>query len=90
MNRRNFILGTAAAAAYTLLIAGPGFEGAQQVPELVGLIHIAPTLLDAAGVPVPDSMKGKSLLPLLREQLKKLVVASGDPEPKIALAKLYP
>jgi hypothetical protein len=26
----------------------------------------------------------------LREQLKKLIVASGEPEPEIAPAKLYP
>jgi arylsulfatase A-like enzyme len=50
-----------------LLISGPGFEGGQQIPELVGLIHLTPTLLDAVGVPVPDSMRGKSLLPLLTD-----------------------
>jgi len=50
-----------------LLIEGPGFEDARQIQEIVGIIHIAPTLLDAAGVPVPSSMKGKSILPLLRD-----------------------
>ena len=50
-----------------LLIDGPGFHGAQQIPELVGLIDIAPTLLKAAGVPVPSGWKGKSLLPLLND-----------------------
>jgi len=154
-----------------LLIDGPGFESARQIQEVVGIVHIAPTLLDAAGVTVPDSMKGKSLLPLvhdakaraawpnkeliqisesmtsrairtkdwtycvadptgatntaastnyheyqlydqrndpyelvnlagrkeyqetadeLRGELKKLIVASGEPEPEIAPAKLYP
>jgi arylsulfatase A-like enzyme len=154
-----------------LLIDGPGFESARQIQEVVGIIDIAPTLLDAAGVPVPDSMKGRSVLPLLSdakarqawpnceliqisesmtgrairtrdwtycvadptgststsastnyheyqmydqrndphelvnlagrkecretadqllEELKKLIVASGEPEPEIVLAKLYP
>ncbi|HZY72621.1 MAG TPA: sulfatase-like hydrolase/transferase [Edaphobacter sp.] len=154
-----------------LIIQGPGFEGAQQIPELFGIINVAPTLLEAAGVKVPASMKGKSVLPLLndarareewpnkelvqisesmtgrairtpdwtycvadptgstktsasnnyheyqmydqradphelvnlagrkeyrekadelREELKKLIVASGEPEPEIAEAKLYP
>jgi arylsulfatase A-like enzyme len=50
-----------------LLIEGPGFEGAQEVPEIVGIIDIAPTLLAAAGVPVPASMKGRSALPLLSD-----------------------
>src|ERR1700729_514775 len=50
-----------------LLIDGPGFHGAQQVSELVGLIDIAPPLLEAAGVPVPSGWKGRSLLPLLND-----------------------
>ncbi len=48
-----------------LIINGPGFRGNQQIPELVGLIDIAPTLLEAAGVPVPPTWKGHSLRPLL-------------------------
>ena len=153
-----------------LLIDGPGFNGTQQIPELVGLIDLAPTLLEAAGVPVPSTWKGRSIVPLLndpatrqnwpnqqliqisesltgrairtpdwtycvadlsgkrasaastyteyqmydqradpnelvnlagrkeyrqkadelREQLKKLIVAAGEPEPEILDAKLYP
>jgi arylsulfatase A-like enzyme len=153
-----------------LIIDGPGFRGTQQIPELVGLIDVAPTLLEAAGVPVPPTWKGRSVLPLLndpdarehwpnrqliqisesmtgrairtpdwtycvadisggkeiaaktyteyqiydqradphelvnlagrqeyrvkadelREQLKKLLAAAGEPEPEIVPAKLYP
>ena len=153
-----------------LVIDGPGFRGTQQVPELIGLIDVAPTLLEAAGVTVPTGWKGKSVVPLLndpaarehwpnqqliqisesmtgrairtpdwtycvadisgaknkdakvyteyqiydqradpselvnlagrkeyrvkadelREQLKKLVVAAGEPEPEILPAPLYP
>jgi arylsulfatase A-like enzyme len=50
-----------------LLIAGPGFESARQFPQLVGIVDIAPTLLEAAGVPRPASMRGRSFLPLLRD-----------------------
>ena len=50
-----------------LIIDGPGFRGAQQIPELVGLIDVAPTLLEAAGVPVPPTWKGHSILPLLND-----------------------
>ncbi len=48
-----------------LLIEGPGFNGGGQVQELTGIINIAPTLLEAAGVPRPASFKGRSALPLL-------------------------
>lgn len=50
-----------------LIIAGPGFEGRQEIPELVGIIDIAPTLLDAAHVPIPSTWKGRSALPLIRD-----------------------
>lgn len=154
-----------------LILHGPGFETGRQMDEMVSMVEIAPTLLEAAGVPVPTSMRGKSFLPLvhdataraawpnqelvqisesmtarsirtkdwtycvadlsgavsepqassyheyqlydqrndphelvnlagrkeyravaetLREELKKLIVASGEPEPEIVPAKLYP
>ncbi|HUA91634.1 MAG TPA: sulfatase-like hydrolase/transferase [Terracidiphilus sp.] len=50
-----------------LIIAGPGFEAARPVQELVGIVSIAPTLLDAVGVPAPGSMQGKSFLSLLHD-----------------------
>jgi len=50
-----------------LIIDGPGFTGTQQIPELVGLIDVAPTLLEAAGLPVPSTWKGRSALPLLND-----------------------
>jgi arylsulfatase A-like enzyme len=50
-----------------LIIDGPGFEGAQQIPELTGIINVAPTLLEAVGVPVPSTWKGRSVLPLLTD-----------------------
>lgn len=48
-----------------LIIEGPGFNRSMQVPELVSQIDLAPTLLEAAGIPVPASMQGRSFLPLL-------------------------
>ena len=50
-----------------LLIDGPGFESARQFQEVVGIVDIAPTLLEAAGVPAPATMKGHSFLPLLHD-----------------------
>lgn len=49
-------------------IAGPGFNGGGRLRQLVSLIDLPPTLLDAAGLPIPDTMQGHSILPLLRGQ----------------------
>ena len=49
-------------------IRGPGFAGGGRLRQLVSLIDLPPTLLHAAGIPVPDQMQGRSILPLLRGQ----------------------
>ena len=45
---------------------GPGFLCGGQIQQLVSLVDLPPTLLDAAGLDVPDEMQGNSILPLLR------------------------
>jgi arylsulfatase A-like enzyme len=47
-------------------ICGPGFDGGGRIPQLVSLLDLPPTLLDAAGLPIPEQMQGRSVLPLLR------------------------
>ena len=47
------------------VLRGPGFRGGGKVEELVSLVDLPPTLLDAAGLPVPEQMQGRSVLPLL-------------------------
>ena len=42
------------------------FEGGQKLAHLVANIDIGPTLLDAAGVDVPDTMHGESFLPVMK------------------------
>lgn len=49
-------------------LCGPGFDGGGTVTELVSLLDLPPTLLDAAGLPVPAEMQGFSLMPLLRRE----------------------
>jgi arylsulfatase A-like enzyme len=48
-----------------LIIEGPGFNRGIEIPELVSQVDLTPSLLTAAGVPVPSSMQGRSFLPLL-------------------------
>lgn len=49
-------------------LIGPGFDGGGELRQLVSLIDLPPTLLDAAGIPVPPEMPGRSLLPLARRE----------------------
>lgn len=50
------------------LLAGPGFEGGGQLPQLVSLVDLPPTLLDAPGLDVPPTMQGRSIMPLVRRE----------------------
>jgi arylsulfatase A-like enzyme len=49
-----------------LLARGPGVKAGHVPAQFVGNADLAPTFLDLAGLPVPDSMQGRSLAPLLR------------------------
>jgi arylsulfatase A-like enzyme len=51
-------------APRTMGISSGPSGGAVDLP--VGLQDVMPTLLDAAGLPVPDSVTGRSVLPLMR------------------------
>jgi arylsulfatase A-like enzyme len=50
-----------------LVVQGPGFDQSRVVRELVSMIDVTPTLLDAAGVKLPPSMVGRSAMPLLND-----------------------
>ncbi|NBS33211.1 MAG: DUF4976 domain-containing protein, partial [Planctomycetia bacterium] len=49
-----------------LIVRGPGITPGSTPAGFVANIDLAPTFLELAGLPVPDSMQGKSLVPLLR------------------------
>lgn len=44
-----------------LIFAGPGFDHAIALDEVVSLIDLTPTLIDGAGIEVPSTMQGHSL-----------------------------
>ncbi|MCG3179164.1 MAG: Arylsulfatase [Phycisphaerae bacterium] len=48
-----------------MALSGPGFDGGGRLRQLVSLLDMPPTLLDACGLQVPPAMKGRSILPLL-------------------------
>lgn len=47
-------------------LTGACFSGGGQIRQLVSLVDLPPTLLDAAGIPVPETMPGRSIVPLTR------------------------
>ncbi len=47
-------------------LCGPGFDGGGRLRQLVSLIDLPPTLLDAAGIAPPPEMQGRPILPHLR------------------------
>jgi arylsulfatase A-like enzyme len=47
------------------ILQGPGFNQATEILQQVTLLDLAPTLLHAAGITPPTSMRGRSILPLL-------------------------
>lgn len=60
-----------------LVIAGlAGQRSGETEGALAELTDLMPTLLEAAGVPVPDTVQGKSLVPLLRGRRDELRAAA--------------
>ncbi|WCE30459.1 sulfatase-like hydrolase/transferase [Vibrio sp. SCSIO 43137] len=45
--------------------SGAQFNGGGRLPNNISLVDIAPTLLDACDIPVPEYMSGQSILPLV-------------------------
>jgi uncharacterized sulfatase len=54
-------------ARIPFIISGPGIEHGSVSPHPVSHINIAPTVMEWMGIPVPDSMHGKSLTPQLAD-----------------------
>ncbi|WP_168118827.1 sulfatase-like hydrolase/transferase [Paenibacillus sp. HB172176] len=48
---------------------GPGFMQGGQIREMISLLDMPPTLLDAAGIEVPHVMQGRSAMPLVNRTI---------------------
>ncbi len=48
------------------VLSGPGFKGIGRLDNLVSLVDLPPTLLDAAGLDIPQNMNGRSILSLTK------------------------
>lgn len=47
---------------------GGPFTGGGTIQELINLVDVAPTLLDACGIAVPADMQGKSIMPIVQRK----------------------
>lgn len=63
-----------------LAIAGPSIkQSKQQIETLVGLIDLAPTILEIAGAPALQGISGTSLLPLLKGAISDKKLSASKP-----------
>lgn len=84
-----------------LIVEGPGFNRGLEISELVSQVDVTPTLLQAAGLPVPAAMQGRSMLPLLDRktegwnnevyfQMAEFVTGRGLRTPQYTYAAMAP
>jgi len=48
----------------------PAIPGGSRIPYQVRSVDLAPTIFDILGIPLPDAMVGKSLMPFIRQEEK--------------------
>ena len=51
-----------------MALTGDIFSYGGRLNQLISLVDVAPTLLDACGIDIPEDMKGHSILPLIRRE----------------------
>ena len=59
---------------------GAGVKGGREVEDFLSFADLAPTLLEVAGVPVPEAMTGRSFLSLLQSEKSGRLEAEGRGE----------
>ncbi|NXY86514.1 ARSK Arylsulfatase, partial [Alcedo cyanopectus] len=73
-----------------LLVMGPGIKEQQQVPNVVSLVDIYPTMLDIARIPLPQNLSGYSLIPLLRGKAdREASPTEASPRPSWVLSEFH-
>lgn len=50
-----------------LMIQGPGFNNSRKIEELVSMVDVMPSILDALGLPIPSTVQGRSFIPLIHD-----------------------
>ena len=50
-----------------MAFSGPGFDRGGRLDQMISLVDLPPTLLDACDIQVPSDMQGYSIMPLIRQ-----------------------
>ncbi|XP_029428941.1 arylsulfatase K isoform X2 [Rhinatrema bivittatum] len=58
-----------------LFIMGPNIPSGRQVPNIVSLVDIYPTMLDMAGLVIPQNLSGSSLIPFISKRTEDEVTS---------------
>lgn len=53
-----------------LAFSGPGFDQGGRLREMISLVDVPPTLLDACGIPIPEGMQGRPITKLINRESK--------------------
>ena len=71
-----------------LIISVPGMKTAgSKTASLAEFVDVFPTLADACGLPLPDSLEGTSLMPVLRDPNRTVKTAAFSQYPRSANGK---
>ncbi|XP_078531527.1 arylsulfatase K isoform X1 [Lissotriton helveticus] len=70
-----------------LLMMGPNIRPGKHIPNVVSLVDIYPTVLDIAGIAIPQNLSGMSLMPLLSDKYNNKV--SSQFHPNWALSEFH-
>ena len=49
------------------MIQGPGFNNSRKIEEMVSMVDIMPSVLDALALPIPSTVQGRSFIPLIND-----------------------
>ncbi|XP_063820103.1 arylsulfatase K isoform X1 [Pseudophryne corroboree] len=72
-----------------LLIMGPNIKPGQRISNIVSLVDLYPTMLEIAGVSIPQNISGFSLMPLLSPVSENDIFPGSDMHPNWALSQFH-
>ncbi|KAM4709637.1 arylsulfatase K isoform 1-T1 [Discoglossus pictus] len=72
-----------------LFIMGPKIKPMQQISNIVSLVDLYPTMLEIAGVDIPQNLSGFSLMPLLSTSAEDHIFSSLTSHPNWALSEFH-